>query len=90
MIDDDDDDGANARAAHAKKGSPFLSTAQAAHYLGLSQRTLEDWRGEGLGPRSRRHGRFVRYHIDDLDAWSKGEQAAQDFGRPQGPVPGHV
>ena len=33
-----------ARAAHAKKGSPFLSTEQAAFYLGLSARKLQQMR----------------------------------------------
>ena len=59
-----------ARAANAKKGSPFLNTDQAAHYIGLSRRTLEKMRTSGGGPRYRKHGRYVRYHIDDLDAWS--------------------
>ncbi len=63
-----DDDAA--RAAKAKKGSPFLTTAQAAHYLGLSARTLERMRRRGKGPRFRRHGGEVFYHIADLDAWS--------------------
>ena len=58
------------RAAKAKKGSPFLSTAQAAHYVGLSRRTLEKMRTTGGGPKYRKHGRYVRYHIADLDAWS--------------------
>jgi excisionase family DNA binding protein len=62
------------RAARAKEGSPFLSTAEAAFYVGLSRRTLEKMRLNGRGPRFRRHGRFVRYHIDDLDTWSLGEQ----------------
>ena len=61
-----------ARAARAKKGSPFLSTEQAAFYLGLSARKLQQMRATGAGPSFRRHGRYVRYHIDDLDAWSKG------------------
>ena len=61
-----------ARAARAKKGSPFLSTEQAAFYLGLSPRKLQAFRAAGDGPRFRRHSRYVRYHIDDLDAWSKG------------------
>ncbi len=64
------------RAAKAKKGSPFLNTAQAAFYVGLSQRTLEKMRLTGHGPRFRKHGRYVRYHIDDLDAWSLGAQRA--------------
>jgi hypothetical protein len=66
----DEDDAIN-RAARARKGSPFLNTAQAAHYVGLAERTLETMRGEGTGPAFRRHGRFIRYHIDDLDTWSR-------------------
>ena len=61
-----------ARAARAKKGSPFLSTEQAAFYLGLSARKLQQMRAAGMGPSFRRHSRYIRYHIDDLDAWSKG------------------
>lgn len=68
-----------ARAADAKKGSPFLNTAQAAYYVGLSRRTLEKMRTHGGGPRFRRHGRYIRYHIDDLDLWSKGDRKNQ-FG----------
>ena len=66
MMEDD-----SARAARAKKGSPFLSTEQAAFYLGLSARRLQSMRAEGVGPSFRRHSRYVRYHIDDLDSWSK-------------------
>jgi len=65
-------DDENARAARAIRGSPFLSPQQAAHYLGLSVRTLQEYRTAGTGPRFRRHSRHLRYHIDDLDAWSKG------------------
>jgi predicted DNA-binding transcriptional regulator AlpA len=61
----------NARAALARKGSPFLNAAQAALYVGLSPRTLEKMRTRGGGPRFRKHGRYVRYHIDELDAWSQ-------------------
>jgi excisionase family DNA binding protein len=59
-----------ARAQRAKKGSPFLSTEQAAFYLGLSARKMQVLRRAGTGPAFRRHGRNVRYHIDDLDSWS--------------------
>lgn len=66
-----------ARAARAKKGSPFLSTEQAAFYLGLSARKLQAMRRSGGGPVFRRHSRYIRYHIDDLDVWSgaSGKQA---------------
>jgi hypothetical protein len=67
LMDDD-----VARAARAKKGSPFLSTEQAAFYLGLSPRKLQEMRAAGTGPGYRRHSRYVRYHIDDLDTWSRG------------------
>ena len=64
------------RATNAKKGSPFLNTDQAAFYIGLSRRTLEKMRTAGEGPRFRKHGRYVRYHIDDLNAWSLGQGKA--------------
>jgi transposase len=66
------------RAARAKKGSPFLSTEQAAFYLGLSSRKLQSLRSAGGGPLFRRHSRYVRYHIDDLDAWSRNSGEAPD------------
>ena len=69
-----------ARAERAKKGSPFLSTEQAAFYLGLSARTLQVMRASGGGPPFRRHSRHVRYHIDDLDSWS----GASGSGGPNG------
>ena len=65
------------RTARAKKGSPFLSTEQAAFYLGLSARKLQAMRGAGTGPAFRRHSRYVRYHIDDLDAWSRNSAARE-------------
>ncbi|ARP67126.1 MULTISPECIES: helix-turn-helix transcriptional regulator [Mesorhizobium] len=77
-------DNENERAARAKKGSPFLNTAQAAFYIGLSQRTLEKMRLKGGGPKFRKHGRYVRYHIDELDDWSKGrhnQTHSNDGGR---------
>ena len=75
------DDDENARAQRALKGTPFLSPEQAAHYLGVSPRTLQEHRSAGTGPRFRRHCRRVRYHIDDLDTWSKGvAEAGGDDG----------
>ena len=59
------------RAARARKGTPFLSTDQAAYYLGISTRKLQQLRKDGCGPAFRRHSRYIRYHIDDLDNWSR-------------------
>lgn len=70
------------RATNARQGSPFLNTREAAHYLCLSSRTLEKMRLFGHGPRFRKHGRYVRYHINDLDLWSEGRkhQSTSDTG----------
>ena len=76
------------RAANAKRGSPFLNTDQAAHYVGLSRRTLEKMRTAGGGPRFRKHGRYVRYHIDDLDEWS-AEHVKTSTSEPDRRSPAH-
>lgn len=70
MDDKPSPDDANLRATLARKGSPFLTTKEAAFYLGLKPHTLVKMRMRGEGPKYRRHGRNVVYHIDDLDAWS--------------------
>jgi Helix-turn-helix domain len=75
---DPSDEAANARAARARSGSPFLTPDQAAFYLGISSRTLQEYRTGGTGPRYRRHSRHLRYHIDDLDAWSQSLGEAGD------------
>ncbi len=58
-------------ARRAARGSPFLTSKQAAFYLGFSDRTLEDMRSRGAGPRFVRLGRQVRYHIRDLNAYAR-------------------
>ena len=58
------------RAGRRRVDSPYLNTAQAAHYVRLSNRTLETLRTIGGGPAYRKHAGRICYHIDDLDAWS--------------------
>jgi len=53
---------------HAK--TPYLSCVQAAEYLGLARATLDRLRVVGGGPKFRKHGRRIHYHVEDLDAWS--------------------
>jgi len=45
---------------------PFLNTVEAASWLRLTKNTLEKMRVQGRGPVYRKHGRYVRYHIEDL------------------------
>ncbi len=54
----------------AVQDGPFLTTREAARFLKLKPNTLEKMRVYGGGPIYRKHGRRVRYHIDDLTAWS--------------------
>jgi len=67
-------------AQRASRPTPFLNTPQAAFYLGLSARTLEQMRVDGDGPQWRRHGRFVRYHIDDLESWALRDTIKKPLG----------
>lgn len=48
----------------------LLTTAQAAAYLGIKQKTFENWRTQKRGPAHVRLGhRTVRYRRETLDAW---------------------
>ena len=48
----------------------FLSTPQAAERLGISPRTLEQYRRTGEGPVFHRFGYLVRYLAANIDAWA--------------------
>jgi hypothetical protein len=54
--------------------SPWLSPEAAANYLGSTPGTLKSWRADGTGPRYHLiHGKSVRYHVADLDAFIRGK-----------------
>ena len=50
--------------------SPFLSTSEAAQYLRLKKRTLDNMRWLGVEPCFRKHGGRVFYEIGELTDWS--------------------
>ena len=52
----------------------YLSTHQAAAFLGLSPRTLERYRVTGEGPAFSKLGRRVCYARADLDVWVNGRR----------------
>ena len=54
----------------------YLSTRQAAEWLGLSPRTLDRYRVTGEGPVFHRFGSRVRYLLADLEAWAKSRRRA--------------
>lgn len=60
------------------QSSPYLLAAEAAAYLRLEERTINNMRWRGEGPAYRKHGGKVIYHRDDLDAWSHGRHGSID------------
>lgn len=63
-----------------EQASPFLNVEEAAAYLRLKKRTLDNMRWQGVGPRFRKHGGRVVYHRDDLKAWSEGARRRSTSG----------
>jgi hypothetical protein len=53
---------------------PFLNTLEAAAWLRLTKNTLEKMRVQGNGPAYRKHGRYVRYHMEDLVEYSQASK----------------
>jgi hypothetical protein len=48
----------------------YISSVEAAEYLGVDVRLLENWRSQGRGPRYRKFSKLVRYSIADLKAFA--------------------
>ena len=55
-------------------GRKYLSTREAAEWLGLSPRTLDRYRVSGGGPAFHRFGGRVRYLAADLDDWASSRR----------------
>ena len=61
----------NEKETSKQPDSPYLTNKEAADYLRLQTRTLDNLRWIGTGPKFRKHGGRIVYHIDDLEAWSE-------------------
>jgi hypothetical protein len=48
----------------------FLTVRQAADFLALKKRTLDNMRWMGTGPYFRKHGGRVYYDVRELEDWS--------------------
>lgn len=61
-----------------QEGTTLLTTKQAAAFLNVSPRTLQDWRLDRSGPTYiALSDRAIRYRRSDLEEWLKArEQAA--------------
>jgi hypothetical protein len=60
----------NKRVRPPAVDSPFFWAAEAATYLRISLRALENFRESGDGPVYRKHGARIVYRLDDLERWS--------------------
>jgi DNA-binding transcriptional MerR regulator len=53
----------------------FLTQGEAASLLGLTDRTLRNWRRDGYGPKSFKHGSATLYRRSDIEAFRVGGSA---------------
>jgi hypothetical protein len=51
--------------------SPYYTVAEAALFLRLRPRTLDNMRWRGIGPKYRKHGGRIVYELHDLIDWSR-------------------
>ena len=66
----------------------YLSTREAADWLGLSPRTLDRYRVTGDGPAFHRLGSRVRYLLADLEAWAQAGRRTSTSDDGSGPGAG--
>ncbi len=62
------------RSMNGNGSRKYLSTREAAEWLGLSPRTLDRYRVSGDGPAFHRFGSRVRYMAGDLEAWASARR----------------
>ena len=65
-----------AQMLDAIPATPFLTEGQAATRLGLSSKTLRNWRALITGPPYLKLGASVRSHISSLDSWALDQEQA--------------
>lgn len=58
----------------------LLDQKGAAAYLGCKEQTLADWRCKRIGPAHIKVGRLVRYSLEDLQSWVKGNTCLPKAG----------
>lgn len=48
---------------------PLASTEEVSAFMQIPVTTLHQWRHKGVGPRSAKVGRWIRYRWEDVEAW---------------------
>jgi predicted DNA-binding transcriptional regulator AlpA len=54
---------------------PLLSVQDLALQCQVPEKTIYAWRYRGVGPRSIRVGRYVRYRQEDVDRWIESQSS---------------
>ncbi|WOO97806.1 helix-turn-helix transcriptional regulator [Micrococcus terreus] len=54
-----------------------LTPSDLAERIGIPLQTIYRWRSEGKGPRGFRAGKYVRFRLEDVEAWEQ-EQLDKD------------
>ena len=49
----------------------YISAKEVERALGISEKTLANWRSQGRGPIYYKLGGKVRYEVSDLEDWAK-------------------
>ena len=52
----------------------FYDAKETAEFLGVTVKTLANWRHEGVGPKFSKPRKKVYYSIDELNEWMKNEK----------------
>ena len=64
-----DADGRNLTGRLVPGRSQYITPSALGELLGVTQKTLANWRSEGRGPTFERFGNKIRYFQDQVDAW---------------------
>lgn len=63
------------RPAVPGKKQPLLTIDDVAEYFGLPVATLYQWRYRGIGPKSAKIGRHLRYRPEDVEAYFEAQSS---------------
>jgi hypothetical protein len=78
-------EGLRRASRRSQRQNSLLATWSLIRIIGmkhLTPNTLEKWRVQGGGPPYRKHGRYVRYHLEDLIAWSEAQKRRSTSDEP--------
>lgn len=57
--------------------TPHFTPQTLAERVGVPVKTIYIWRTQGKGPKGFRVGKYVRYRVEDVEAW-ENEQIAKE------------